>query len=91
MCTHQPRVPDALASDRMAARITITHPEQGWSLLCNGIVVLDGAGALPLGGQEAGPRSLISAFRYKAQAVSASAVQALAALACRSCNQRGGW
>lgn len=52
MCKHQPPCPDALASDRMAARVIAGHPEQGWSLLCNGIVVFDDFGALLPGGQE---------------------------------------
>lgn len=51
MCQHQPQCPDALAPDRMAARVAVSHPEQGWSLLCNGIVLFDDAGALLPGGQ----------------------------------------
>jgi uncharacterized protein DUF5999 len=51
MCQHQPRCPDALAPDRLAARVTVSHPEQGWSLLCNDIVLFDDAGALLPGGQ----------------------------------------
>jgi hypothetical protein len=35
----------------MAARVAVSHPEQGWSLLCNGIVLFDDAGALLPGGQ----------------------------------------
>jgi hypothetical protein len=35
----------------MAARETVSHPEQGWSLLCNGIVLFDDAGMLLPGGQ----------------------------------------
>jgi uncharacterized protein DUF5999 len=31
--------------------LVATHPEQGWSLLCNGIVVFDDAGELILGGR----------------------------------------
>jgi hypothetical protein len=46
MCEHQPRCADALASDRTAAHVVVSHPEQGWSLLCNGVVVFDDAGAL---------------------------------------------
>ena len=46
MCKHQPRCPDALAPDRTAARVTVSHPEQGWSLLCNGVVLFDDAGIL---------------------------------------------
>ena len=45
-CRHQPRCPDALASDRSAARAVASHPEQGWSLLCNGVVLFDDGGAL---------------------------------------------
>ena len=32
--------------DREAARTIIGHPEQGWSLLCNGIVVFEDTGEL---------------------------------------------
>jgi hypothetical protein len=46
MCKHHPRCPDALAPDRAAARVSISRPEQGWSLLCNGVVLFDDAGTL---------------------------------------------
>jgi len=49
---HQCRCPDATAPDRMAAHVTVSHPEQGWSLLCNGIVLFDDGGGLLPGGQE---------------------------------------
>lgn len=49
MCKHYPQCPDALAPDRAAARVSVSHPEQGWSLLCNGIVLFDDAGTLPPG------------------------------------------
>ena len=55
MCQHQPPCPDALAPDRMAALVVVSHPEQGWSLLCNGIVLFDDAGALVPGGQAVVP------------------------------------
>ena len=45
-CRHQPRCPDARAPDRSAARAVASHPEQGWSLLCNGVVLFDDGGAL---------------------------------------------
>ena len=45
-CPHQPRCPSALAHDRSGARIMTSHPEQGWSLLCNGVVIFDDGGAL---------------------------------------------
>lgn len=46
MCQHKPPCPDALALDRAAARVMACHPEQGWSLLCNGVVLFDDAGIL---------------------------------------------
>ena len=66
MCQHQPRCPDALALDRMAARVAVSHPEQGWSLLCNGIVLFDDAGALLPGGQAvaAPAAALLTAARW---------------------------
>ena len=41
MCPHTPQCPDANAVDREAARVIASHPEQGWSLLCNGVVVFE--------------------------------------------------
>jgi Family of unknown function (DUF5999) len=46
MCPHTPPCPDAHALDREAARTVVSHPEQGWSLLCNGIVVFEDTGEL---------------------------------------------
>ena len=34
-------VPPADHRDRDAARTAAFHPEQGWSLLCNGVIVFD--------------------------------------------------
>ena len=45
-CTHRPPCPGALAHDRSGARTMASHPEQGWSLLCNGVVIFDDGGAL---------------------------------------------
>jgi Family of unknown function (DUF5999) len=56
MCQHQPPCPPADALDREAARSVITHPEQGWSLLCNGVVVFEDTGALLPGGRSIPPR-----------------------------------
>ncbi len=64
----------------MAARVMVSHPEQGWSLLCNGVVLFDDAGVLLPGGQEVGPRPAVSAF-CPAPAFPASGVRALAAAA----------
>ncbi|MFD9396507.1 DUF5999 family protein [Streptomyces sp. NPDC060000] len=46
MCTHTPHCPAAHSSDREAAQAIASHPEQGWSLLCNGVLVFDDTGDL---------------------------------------------
>ena len=46
MCQHWPQCPTATADDHIAARVVSAHPEQGWSLLCNGVVVFDDTGEL---------------------------------------------
>jgi hypothetical protein len=46
MCPHLPACPDAAANDREAAHTIVSHPEQGWSLLCNGVVMFDDTGEL---------------------------------------------
>jgi Family of unknown function (DUF5999) len=57
ICPHLPRCPDASAPDRVAARAVATHPEQGWSLLCNGVVLFDDGGELLPSGQAVSPAS----------------------------------
>lgn len=56
MCHHQPQCPSCDAPDRDAARIVASHPEQGWSLLCNGVVSFDDAGDLLPNGQAIPPQ-----------------------------------
>jgi hypothetical protein len=46
MCDHQPQCPSADAADHDAARVVASHPEQGWSLLCNGVILFDDTGEL---------------------------------------------
>lgn len=46
MCTHQPICPSADAVDREAAKVVTAVPEQGWSLLCNGVIVFEDTGEL---------------------------------------------
>ena len=46
ICPHAPPCPPPQAPDRQAARIIVSHPEQGWSLLCNAVVVFDDTGGL---------------------------------------------
>ncbi len=45
-CTHHPPCPTAEAADHDAARIVSGHHEQGWVLLCNGVVVFDDTGEI---------------------------------------------
>lgn len=46
LCSHVPACPSADAADRYRAHVLIAHPEQGWSLLCNGVIVFDDLGAV---------------------------------------------
>ena len=55
MCPHQPGCPDWLAPDRIAARVAAGQPGQGWSLLCNGIVLFEDGGELLPDGRAVDP------------------------------------
>ena len=46
MCSHRPPCPLADHPDRDAAHVVVGHPEQGWSLLCNGVIVFDDMGEI---------------------------------------------
>ena len=41
---------------RDAARVVAFHPEQGWSLLCNGVIVFDDMGEILPDGRVVSPR-----------------------------------
>ncbi|WP_041843043.1 DUF5999 family protein [Actinoplanes friuliensis] len=56
MCVHVPPCPGAAQTDHDAARVVATHPEQGWSLLCNGVVTFDDTGELLPDGRAVAPR-----------------------------------
>lgn len=45
-CPHCPPCPRWAASDATAAVPLARHPDQGWALLCNGVVLFDDTGAL---------------------------------------------
>jgi hypothetical protein len=45
-CAHNPTCPSAESPDREAARCVAYHPEQGWALLCNGVISFDDTGEL---------------------------------------------
>jgi hypothetical protein len=55
MCTHRPQCPSADRPDRAAAHVVASHPEQGWSLLCNAVVLFDDGGQLLPDGQMVQP------------------------------------
>jgi hypothetical protein len=55
VCTHEPQCPSAADIARSAAHVIASHPEQGWSLLCNGIVLFDDGGLILPGGHAEAP------------------------------------
>ena len=46
MCSHLIPCPDADSENRDLAAVVASHPEQGWRLLCNGVVLFDDDGEL---------------------------------------------
>ena len=46
MCSHMPACPDVNSENRDLAVVVSSHPEQGWRLLCNGVVLFDDDGEL---------------------------------------------
>jgi hypothetical protein len=46
MCSHTPTCPSATSQDHSAAHVVAAHPEQGWSRLCNGVVLFEDYGEL---------------------------------------------
>jgi Family of unknown function (DUF5999) len=56
MCPHHPECPSAEAPDRDAAHVVAGHPEQGWSLLCNGVVLFEDTGEILPDGRTIAPR-----------------------------------
>jgi uncharacterized protein DUF5999 len=54
-CPHYPPCPAANAPDHAAARVVACHPEQGWSLLCNGVVAFDDTGEILPNGVSVAP------------------------------------
>ncbi len=55
MCSHRPPCPPADRADRNAARTVASHPEQGWSLLCNSVILFDDDGQLLPDGRPVAP------------------------------------
>jgi hypothetical protein len=46
MCGHNPACPSADSPGREQAQVIAAHPDQGWSLLCNGVVLFEDTGLL---------------------------------------------
>ncbi|MFC8996276.1 DUF5999 family protein [Streptomyces rochei] len=55
MCTHTPKCPSPDSPDREAAHVVASHPEQGWSLLCNGVLLFEDTGELLPDGRVVAP------------------------------------
>jgi hypothetical protein len=53
-------VPPADHRDHDAARTVAFHPEQGWSLLCNGVIVFDDMGEILPDGRVTPPQVSLS-------------------------------
>ena len=52
MCSYQP---SCLSSDSRTTHVVAAHPEQGWSLLCDGAIVFDDSGELLPDGRVVAP------------------------------------
>jgi len=52
MCSHQSSCP---SFDAGAAHVVAAHPEQGWSLLCDGAIVFDDTCELTSDGRAVAP------------------------------------
>lgn len=52
MCAHQPSCP---RTESRAPHVVAAHPEQGWSLLCDGVIVFDDTGELLPDGRVVAP------------------------------------
>ncbi|WP_405888743.1 DUF5999 family protein [Streptomyces sp. NBC_01136] len=57
MCSHRPLCPSA---DSNAPHIVSAHPEQGWTLLCNGAIVFDDSGELLPDGSVVAPHRVFA-------------------------------
>ena len=75
MCSHQPRCPDAQAPDRIAGWPVARRPEQGWSLLCNGVVLFDDGGQLLPDGRAISPAPTCTAADLPRRAAALAAAQ----------------
>ncbi|MCX5522706.1 DUF5999 family protein [Streptomyces bobili] len=63
MCQHQPPCPTADSADRESARLAAHHPEQGWSLLCNGVLLFEDTGEILPDGRIIAPHRPLAGSR----------------------------
>jgi hypothetical protein len=68
MCDHEPRCPSAGTAAQSAAHRCVSHPEQGWALLCNGLILFEDGGALLPTGEAVAPPVRRRATRVLADA-----------------------
>jgi hypothetical protein len=60
-----PRIcPSASRPDHAAAHVVAAHPEQGWSLLCNGVVLFTDGGELLPDGRSVAPVRAAAPWRH---------------------------
>lgn len=57
MCTHSPACSAADAGEACLAQAVYRHDEQGWCLLCNGVILFDDGGAILPNGSTIAARS----------------------------------
>jgi hypothetical protein len=68
VCSHRPSCPAAESADHAAARAVSQHHDQGWTLLCNGVVVFEDMGELLPGGASVPPQQLPGGGRVSSSA-----------------------
>jgi hypothetical protein len=61
MCQHRPDCPSADSTDREAAVVVASYPEQGWSLLCNGVLLFEDTGEILPDGRVIAPHRPLAA------------------------------
>ncbi|MFJ2875466.1 MULTISPECIES: DUF5999 family protein [unclassified Streptomyces] len=61
MCTHTPKCPTADSPDREAAHAVASHPGQGWTLLCNAVLLFEDTGELLPDGRVIAPHRSLAA------------------------------
>jgi hypothetical protein len=60
MCNHFPTCAPATSPAHGTARVIASYPEQGWSLLCNGVVLFDDYGELLPDGRAVAPPPVVA-------------------------------